>query len=240
MNHSAEEVRANLIARLGPQFGIDLYNLRNAYIGIRIDWRFYRSLFGESPERVALLNDCSGLFFYTQERVLFEAVVIGLCRIIDPIETGKGKGIRRNMTFHRLKNYISDNARQVAFDELISKAEGAAIFARDWRNKRIAHNDYDISAGVAVLEVASREKVQFLIDVVGKILQWIYLEFLESDIHLDALLPLDDEVRVMTLLYKGLEAERLEEEDFRKAIEVGNYEAAHKSNNLPEWLTKRE
>jgi len=237
---SPNEVLKSLKETLGEEFGSDLFYLRNKYLNTRIEWRFYRSFYGTNPERVQLLNESSGIFFRTIETTLFEAVILGLCRLLDPIETGRGRGARANMTFRRLEKFIVPVERKDRWNELVESAENATEFARDWRNRKIAHSDYLVSSQLELLTEASRERVQISLEEIGEILSWIYREFLDSDLVLDVLLPLEDEKRVLEMLFDGIELEKEKEELTKQALNTRDYNSIPALPDRPNWVRGEE
>ena len=233
-----DEVRKELIEKLGEEFGADLFNLQNAYFNVRIEWRFYRSLFGTNKERIDLLNAVSGIFFRTLEVCLFEAVILGLCRLTDPLQSGRGERAKLNMTFRRLENHLLTDEEHQRFTEFLGEIEEASEFARDWRNRKISHSDYFVAQGQAKLEQASREKLQLLLDKIGELLQWVYKERLKVSHVLDASLSIEDEMRVLELLYDAIQGEEAEKRRLEKCIEEKDFKSLPLAPERPEWLRR--
>ncbi|MDF1717017.1 MAG: hypothetical protein P1U75_10180 [Antarcticimicrobium sp.] len=235
MTNAENENLAKYIEDFGPDFGTDLFNLQNSYFNIAVQWRFYKSLFGVNQQRIDLLNKVSGIFFREVERTLFESVITGLCRITDPIETGRGNGARKNLTFRVLEKHI-ENSDMSIFEEFMARFDEGATFARDWRNRKLSHLDYDVARGGATLETASRAKVQELIDCLGELLQWIHQEYLDMSLSLDVGLPPEDEMRVLELLYLSTQEEENFERQLKERIERRDFSDMPKRSEVPDWL----
>ncbi|WP_165251999.1 AbiU2 domain-containing protein [Paludisphaera soli] len=82
------------------------------------------------------------------QRTPSHAMVMTICRIIDPAETGKGKGARENCTFERLADLVNEDWR-LGLARSIRNAIGACKFdleaIRPLRNKYLAHLDHGVS-----------------------------------------------------------------------------------------------
>ncbi|MCA0872251.1 hypothetical protein LCL97_15555 [Seohaeicola saemankumensis] len=239
MSHqTAEDARRELIAQLGDGFGGDLYDLEQEYINLRIVWRFYRSFFATNSERVELLNKASGLYFYMIEQLKFEAVLLGICRLTDPVETGRGAGIKLNLTVRRLEQYL-DGGFVDEWSEMITQLDANINFARDWRNRKIAHSSYDLQKGQVKLEGASREKVEAAFDAIEEIFRFVRRQFLDSEMIFEPILTFEDEVRVLEKLFDGLEVERANQEALEQALSEGNFDDFERLRSKPNWLTER-
>jgi len=235
---SAKEAEQARIDALGPEFGplfrhieIDLYSLRSL-------WRIYVSFFGTSKERVELLNQSSGLTAFVLEKTLFESALMALCRMTDP-PSGQG-GKYTNTTIRHFPRFLKDHAAIGSLDNLIKDACEAGRFARSWRDKKIAHSDYDVRLKQATLDGASRRKVSDAIDAVAAVVRWVGHECLDTEIithpvHNHS----NDEVQVVEHIYLGQLKEKEIEERHRLLTKSGEYEKAKQLSKLPDWVTYR-
>jgi hypothetical protein len=96
-----------------------------------------------SQERVDLLNAAAPAFFHELQRMIWEDVLLHLCRITDPIKTMG----HDNLTIMRLPNAIPDLALRAVVKPLVDDAGQKTQFARDWRNRRLAHQELPASRG---------------------------------------------------------------------------------------------
>ena len=135
---SMDQVRSNYIATMGPELGAIFNELYKKLMQLHIVWQQYRQLYGDDPETVHLLNRTSGLFFQIVQDELWDSVLLGVSRLTDPPATGK----KTNLTVQSLPPLISDPTLRAEVQELCEKALTSAEFAREHRNKRIAHQDY--------------------------------------------------------------------------------------------------
>jgi len=179
---SSEESLRDDKAVLGPQYGAAFYHARQALWAVSSYWDRYETLFG-TAERVAVLNDNSGEFWHAIQLSLFDHVLLGICRLTDPPQTGK----RQNLTMSQL-HQMDPGPHKAELLRLVRRAERRAEFARSWRNKRIAHNDFDQAVGPANgLARATRNKVRDALIGIHDVLRWIMLRHFDGSLSLPEL-----------------------------------------------------
>lgn len=139
VTRSMDEVRADYISTMGQELGANFYVLYRELVELHVLWQQYRQLFGESTDTVQLLNRTAGLFFKIVQDELWDSVLLGVSRMTDPPSTGK----KKNLTVLSLSQLITDSALRAEVQDLCTKAVTAAEFAREHRNKRIAHQDHN-------------------------------------------------------------------------------------------------
>ncbi len=133
------EAKATNIAEMGEPLG-ELYSaLWQAIATVHIYWKEYVELFGSKPERIDLLNRAAPAFFHMLQEELWELSLLGISRLTDPPKTGRAG--RQNLTIQALPALISDAALKAQVTQLVADAVMETAFCRDWRNRRIAHND---------------------------------------------------------------------------------------------------
>jgi AbiU2 len=137
---TAQQVRDEHLRTLGPTLGPLYYALYNEVTWLHAKWNQYRILFAESPERVELLNRVAGFFFRTIQTVLWEDVLMHIARLTDQPKS-KGKD---NLTLLRLSAAVEVPELSVEIESLVEQAKKAAGFARNWRNRRLAHTDLSL------------------------------------------------------------------------------------------------
>lgn len=139
VTRSMDEVRADYISTMGQELGANFYELYRELVELHVLWQQYRQLFGDSTDTVQLLNRTAGLFFKIVQDELWDSVLLGVSRMTDPPNTGK----KKNLTVLSLSPLITDSALRAEVEDLCTKAVTAAEFAREHRNKRIAHQDHN-------------------------------------------------------------------------------------------------
>lgn len=138
MTRSKDEIRAEHISVMGNELGACFYELDRKLIELHILWQQYLQLF-DTAETVHLLNRNAGLFFKIVQDELWDSVLLGISRMTDP-PVSKGK---KNLTLLLLPSLLKEPALRFEIQDLCDKAVRETMFAREHRNKRIAHQDHD-------------------------------------------------------------------------------------------------
>lgn len=133
-----DEVRAEYVAKMGPELGELQYLLWHDVTTLHLQWSEYRELFATKPRRIDLMNETAPRFFGRLEALLWNDVLLHLYRLTDhPGGTGKER-----VTVLRYKPLVMGRPIQAAVHAAVDSATGATLFARDWRNHLIAHRDF--------------------------------------------------------------------------------------------------
>jgi hypothetical protein len=134
---TAEQVLARNVDILGEELGRFYTDLSNECVWIHTLWLEIKGLFSRSQQRVDLLNRTAPYFFYLIQRSMYDNVLLHLARITDP----PGAGHKQNVTVQALPQLISNCATAELIQEQLDKLLDSVAFARQHRNKRIAHID---------------------------------------------------------------------------------------------------
>jgi hypothetical protein len=118
--------------------------LWNDCVKLHADISAFRYLFVDDAEAVAVMNATSPGFFLTFRSLLWNDMHLQLCRITDPVRT-TGK---QNSSISALRSIVNPQ-QQCLCKELIDDAEHATMFAREWRNKWLAHRDLETALSQA-------------------------------------------------------------------------------------------
>lgn len=157
-NLSAEEVRSAKIAAMPGPLGELHYELWNQVVWLHIKWREYRAFFGKDRETVEFLNEVAPAFFHHLQRVLWDDVLLHLCRLTDPPKSA-GKD---NLSLTCLPPAVPDLRLRGEVEALVDLCQQRTAFARDWRNRRLAHTELPPLNGAktTALAAASRQHVE--------------------------------------------------------------------------------
>jgi hypothetical protein len=225
-HRTPEDMRKDYIAALGADFGSIYLHVFNEWCDLKITWKQFKNLFCSGPERVDLMNRCGAEFFYRVDRIFFESVLLALCRLTDPPMTGK----KQNLSVALFAQFMTTDARKQQMGELVGAAIKSTAFARDWRNRRVGHNDYDLLLnGNAPLEKATILLVDASVDCIYQILLYVNKEFRKVELHNGVIDDLNNEMVMLERLYRG-------DLSFQDELERL---AAHEFHELPlpGWLT---
>ena len=225
-NLSAEQVRAENIAAMGTVLG-ELYTaLRNELIFLCWRWEQYVDLFGEKPARVELLNRSAPFFFWVIQQVLWEDTLLAITRITGPVRS-VGKD---NLTVRRLPALVVAEIRrgvEARVDQVVQKAD----FAKDWRNRHIAHRDLALALGRAPepLAPASRASIDKVLDDLAKLFNALSNHYLRSTTAYRGHSPTDGALALLHTIRDGLRREEIRQ----KHLEEGDYQPDEWDDDAP-------
>lgn len=165
---SEKEIQDGYTSSMGPELGTAFFQLYRKLVELHIVWQQYRQLFGSDSETVQLLNRTAGLFFKIVQDEFWASVLLGISRMTDPPKTSG----RKNLTIQSLPALINDTALRTDVDTLCKAAVVNAAFAREHRNKRIAHQDHDylVDRASNPLSGVSRERVESMLSSLRDVL----------------------------------------------------------------------
>ncbi|MCL4844906.1 MAG: hypothetical protein KJ066_00080 [Acidobacteria bacterium] len=135
-----DELRDERVGVMGEKLGNFYHDLENELAWLMRKHRELGELFAEDDAQIALLNRVASNFFFFLKRMYFEDALLHIARLTDPAETG-GRVRQANLTIQALQFVVTDATLQTRVRRAVDAALGASHFARDWRNKRLAHAD---------------------------------------------------------------------------------------------------
>lgn len=206
-SRTSEEVRNEYLQSMGFELGMHFFELYRKLVELHVVWQQYRQLFGKDDETIRLLNRTAGLFFKIVQDELWDSVLLGISRMTDPPATGKNK----NLTVLSLPPLIENDALKNEVEKLCEAARTQAKFAREHRNKRIAHQDHDYLTDRSSnpLSGVSRALVEDMLDSLRNVLNRLDLHFRDSTVMYQNFV---DESGALVLVNKLRRMERLVEE----------------------------
>ena len=131
-SHTAEEVRAQYVAAMPNPLGELCYELRNELVWLHLKWHDFRGLYANTQETINLLNAAAPDFFYNLQRMMWEDVLLHLCRITDPPKVSR----KKTLTVCRISIHIPDKTFSKTVEAQAKDACEKTQFARDLRNRR--------------------------------------------------------------------------------------------------------
>lgn len=203
---TAAEARADYERVMGTELGAIYNALWQQLAWLHSKWAEYVDLFGTKESRVALMNEAAPRFFRIVQDSIWDDVLIHIARLTDP---PKSAG-RANLTIQRLPALVGA-AVKAEVNGKIAVALTRSAFARDWRNRRIAHGDYelalDLSAAIP-LAPASRQMVREALESLCDVINAVGLHYLDSTSFFDSRSSHQGAVSLLHVIAAGLEAER--------------------------------
>ncbi|WP_256660359.1 MULTISPECIES: AbiU2 domain-containing protein [unclassified Pseudomonas] len=199
---SEDEKRVQCVKSMGGELGVLYCDLNDQLVEVLILWEQFEQLFGVNEETVQVLNSSAPSFFGIVQVQFLDAVMLGVSRLTDSPENKSQK----NLSIRAIPPLVSDlNVRRQVNDAL-KDALDATKFARDHRNKRIAHSDLlHVQRGSAKpLPPASRTKIKAALDSICAVLETLNGHYRQSEFAYDTLIYGGGAERVVALLRDGL------------------------------------
>ncbi len=152
----------------------------------KMKWREYVTLFGTNETRIALLNAAAPRFFGRLDSILWEDILLHIARLTDIPKTF-GRPDRSNLSIRALPPLINDPSLRDRLTQHVGYAVDAAEFARDWRNRHIAHRDLQraLDRHAEPLAFASRASVNTAFEQMQSVMNEVQVHYLDSETHYD-------------------------------------------------------
>lgn len=200
-----EEVRQDYIAKMGDELGGQFNRLTNECAWLHLKWGEYVALFGDKESRVDLLNAAARGFFGMVQTSLWEDILLHICRITDDPEVGRRR--RQTLSVRRLPGLVDASIAE-KIRKLVSVAVTKSEFARDWRDRHIAHRDLKLALrdGAKPLAPASRRGVKDAIAAIVATLGAVEQHYRKSETLYEHVSQLGDAVALLHVLRNGIEA----------------------------------
>lgn len=117
-------------------------------------WNVYKGLFMQKEELAVVLSATTNLPFRVIHDELWRGTLLYLSRFTDP-EYSKARGrATRSLSLDTLQN-CSAALPVEGLRRLVSEAYRKCEFARDWRHRKLAHNDFEHALGKSDARLAS-------------------------------------------------------------------------------------
>jgi len=235
-DQSAEEAKKQYIEKMGKPLGTQFHALWQEVALLHVNWKEYVTLFGTNERRIERLNKSAPAFFRMIQDQLWTATLLHIARLLDPPRTA-GKA---NLTVRNFTDLV-DEKLKMPLAVLIDKALKETEFARDWRNRVIAHQDLSIALkeGTAeALEPASRTDVNTALAALTNVMNAIE-KFYLSGTAFSAAARHNGALTLLYLLGDGLKAKSEREEGLEQALSDGadeNLKQALGANDFQEEI----
>jgi hypothetical protein len=177
-NQTAEERKAHNIEKMGDALGNQYSELWHQVAIMFVNWLEYVDIYGTNPERVKLLNEAAPMFFHRLQNDLLDSTLLHICRVTDPSKVAG----RDNLTIRNLPELVADAKVQQSLKDAVDKAIKVTQFARDWRNRQIAHLDLQLALKqpATPLAEASRKQIREALDAIAAVLNIIAAHYDDS------------------------------------------------------------
>lgn len=197
---------------MGLELGRFYHALFNECSWLHLNWLQYRQLYGTSESRLDILNEAAGLFFRIVQDCLWEDTLLHICRLTDP----PGRTGRERLSVQRLPFLIDDAELKRKLRVPLERAQSRTKFARDWRNRHIAHADmvHKTVPSRRPLAKASRLKVEVALESIVSVLNTVQLHYNGSTTYYRSQHQPGDAEEMLYALRDGVELERARRQRF--------------------------
>jgi len=205
--HTAEEVRARCIAAMPDPLGALYFELRNQLVWLHLKWSSFCDLFAKDRTTIDLLNEAAPDFFGNLQRMMWEDVLMHLCRLTDPVKSA-GKD---TLTVQRISELVPEQQLSEKVAAYAANARERTQFARDWRNRRLAHRELPPLNGEThtPLARASRQHVEDALKGLRQTMNSVSEHYLgASTAYEHSIEALGGVASLLTRLRAGVEARR--------------------------------
>lgn len=134
------ETKSQMIEKMGIEFGTYFHFIRFEIVLLTIKWSHFRTLFATKKSRIELMNETAPLHFQIMQKVLWENILLGICKITDVVETLKKE---KNLSVREMPQFVNDIVFAKELENEISLIIEDVKEYKNVRHKLIAHNDYD-------------------------------------------------------------------------------------------------
>jgi hypothetical protein len=203
MTDSASQLaEREYVAAMGQELGELFYRLRNEHIWLHRMWNEYVLLFASRQERIDLLNESAGAFFQIVEECLWQQTLLQITRITDR-EKSAGK---ENLTVQSLPSLVPTTIGNEVMN-MLKRCLERCEFARDWRNRHIAHCDLSLALSLQAvpLESVSQQKVGEALGSISMLLNTVERYYRHSEVKYELACPLLNAESLLEVLRDGLE-----------------------------------
>lgn len=195
-------MRDEYISSMGDELGAVFFAVHHEVIDLGIVWQQYVQLYGTSVENVDILNNTAGLFFKVVQTELWDSVLLRIAALTDPAMM-RGK---KNITLLALPALMPDAIMQREVLELCDLVFLETEYAREHRNKRIAHNDHDyhIFKGAVGLSGISRAKIEDMLTAIRNTLRYMQHKIRDVDFLYDLFIDESGAAMLLRKLRKSI------------------------------------
>ena len=218
-DRTAKETKNEHTEKMGKELGEQFSQLWQELTHLYANWNEYVVLFGTKPERIKLLNEASPSFFRMLQDELWAATLLHIAKLTDWPETGGQK----NLTFRNFSDLIQDVEFKKEIAALTNEIITHTKFAKQSRNKRIAHLDLKLAINGTAEEVesGSREQVKHSLELMTKLMNTVAQHFGVTPTAFNMATRSNGAIGLIYLLDEGLrerakQIERLEKGEMHK------------------------
>jgi hypothetical protein len=175
---SAEEAKADYVKVMGRELGSVFYVLLCEVHYLHVKWGDYLALF-DKEKRVQLLNQVAPAYFARLQDICVHDTFLHISRLTDePNKRGY-----RHLTINGLVALIKVPELRRQLRPLVRDMNRRAKALRNWRDRKIAHTEYELALGLATepLPPTTRAMTRESIESIAAVLNAVGGHYCNSD-----------------------------------------------------------
>jgi hypothetical protein len=149
------DTKTRYIATMGEELGGCFYEIWNDVVWLDVKVSEFGILYG-SNQNIEMLDEAAFHFFSFLQDVLIEDIILHISRLTDPKESGR----LPNLVLESLLYLIRDRDFYAEMASLYQNVVDSSKACRKYRNKRIAHNDYESKLKSEGPSISKREIIE--------------------------------------------------------------------------------
>jgi hypothetical protein len=229
----------NIEGEMPPKIKVAFEPLRYEIAWLHAKWSIYGQLFCRGEEQLDVLNSMARAFFLIVQDSLQNDLIVGLCRITDPPNTGKRKNLTLSSLAELLKpveemqvkeperengqgdesSELRDKEKELwrKFSNQLESLGHVCSPLREWRNRRLAHSDFPTAVGQHPdpLPESVWDTIDEVLVRVRVAMNMVEGHFLDSEFRYDLFTNLDDGEEVVRYLKEAQQRENEERGELR-------------------------
>ena len=146
------ETKAKYIHKFGAELGSCFFALWNDIVWLNVKSMEFGELFGDD-ESINLLNQTASQFFRILQGIMIEDIILHISRLTDP-EKSCGKD---NLSLLKMISLIKNDDKKQKLELYLRKAVEDSNICKNYRNKMIAHNDYELKVKNEEIKIIKKD-----------------------------------------------------------------------------------
>jgi AbiU2 len=173
-HYTEQEMKQRYCDAMGAELGEVFHHLMQETAFLHLKWNEYERLFGASAEQIDLLNRAAPGFFWLVQDSWWDGLLLHISRLTD----GRNDVLTVQRRPKLVKTAICNDV-----ESRLAVLLKAVAFARDVRNRYIAHRNIDVALSRAArpLAAASRQSLRDAIRALDDLLHFVEHHFLGTE-----------------------------------------------------------
>lgn len=181
---NSKEIEKEMIEVMGHEQGKLFNSIQNEFILLVEKFKHFKELYMTDESRIQVMNKTAPFFFYSLQRILLDDLVMNISRLTE-------NEVNRKFRNATLKGFIRSFDKERLSPEIFqdfNKCLKSVQRLNDWRDKKVAHRDFDIHVNNEVINLKYIEVENCMRDFTS-LMKVIYSHFFYSDFMYEFFTP---------------------------------------------------